>query len=57
MFSKKKNYRDNLKKNIKKEKNYVEKHCNKTKTMWGNTVTIDNISKKKTIMLNSQPIQ
>ena len=56
---KKKNYSDNFrKKNIKKEKNnHVEKHCSKIKTMWGNTVAIDNVSKKKIIKLNSQPVQ
>ena len=30
---------------ILEEKN-TEKHCSKTKTMWGNTVAIDNVSKK-----------
>jgi hypothetical protein len=37
-------------------KNHVEKHCNEAKTMWRNTVAINNVSKKKTIKLNSQPI-
>jgi len=47
------------KKNMKKErkKNLVKKHCSKIKTMWENTMAIDNISKKKTIKLNSQPVQ
>jgi hypothetical protein len=34
----------------------MEKHYSKTKTTWRNTVTIDNVSKKKTIKLNSQPV-
>jgi hypothetical protein len=38
------------------EKKHVKKHYSKTKTMWRNTVAIDNISKKKTIKLNSQPV-
>jgi hypothetical protein len=29
------------------EKTHVGKHCSKTKTMWGNIVTIHNILKKK----------
>jgi hypothetical protein len=35
----------------------MEKYCNKTKIMWRNTIAIDNISKKKIIKLNSQPVQ
>ena len=39
------------------EKKHVGKHCSKTKTMWGNIVTIHNILKKKTTKQNSQPAQ
>ena len=38
-----------LKKNSIKiilEKKHVEKHCSKTKTMWGNIVTIHSVLKK-----------
>ena len=34
------------------EKKHVGKHCSKTKTMWGNIVTIHNILKKKTTKQN-----
>jgi hypothetical protein len=29
------------------EKKHVGKHCSKTKTMWGNIITIHNVLKKK----------
>jgi hypothetical protein len=32
-----------------------KKHKKGKKTMWGNTVTINRVLKKKTIKLNSQP--
>jgi hypothetical protein len=35
------------KKNEKNKKKHVGKHCNKTKTMWGNIVTIYSVLKKK----------
>jgi hypothetical protein len=35
----------------------VGKHCNKTKTTWGNIVTIYSVLKKKTTKQNSQPAQ
>jgi hypothetical protein len=38
-------------------KKHVGKHCSKTKTMWGNIVTIHNVLKKKTMKQNSQLIQ
>jgi hypothetical protein len=47
-----------LKKNSTKiilKNNHVEKHCSKTKTMWGNIVTIHSVLKKKITKQNSQP--
>jgi len=38
--------KDNLKK-------HVEKHCSKTKTIWGNIVTIHSVLKKKSTKQNS----
>jgi len=38
------------KNNLKKKQ--VEKHCSKTKIMWGNIVTIHNVLKKKTTKQN-----
>jgi hypothetical protein len=49
-----------LKKNSIKiilKKKHVRKHCSKTKTMWGNIVTIHGVFKKRTIMQNYQPAQ
>ena len=43
--------------NIILKNNHVEKHCSKTKTMWGNIVTIHSVLKKKITKLNSQPAQ
>jgi len=43
--------KDNLK------KKHVGKHCSKTKTMWGNIVTIHNVLMKKTTTQNSQLAQ
>jgi len=39
------------------ENKYVGKHCNKTKIMWGNIVTIHSVLKKKSTKQNSQPAQ
>jgi len=39
------------------EKQYVGKHCSKTKIMWGNIVTIHGVLKKKTTKQNFQPAQ
>ena len=33
--------------NLLKKKKYKAKNCSEAKTMWRNTVTIDNVSKKK----------
>jgi len=33
------------------------KHCSKTKTMWGNIVTIHSVLKKKSTKQNSQSAQ
>ena len=33
----------------------MEKHCSKTKTMWGNIVTIHSVLNKKITKQNSQP--
>jgi len=49
-----------LKKNSTKiilQKKHVGKHCSKTKTMWGNIVTIYSVLKKKYMKQNSQPVQ
>jgi hypothetical protein len=35
----------------------VGKYCSQTKIIWGNTVAIHNVLKKKTTKLNFQPIQ
>jgi hypothetical protein len=35
----------------------VGKHCSKTKTMWGNIVTIHSVLKKKSTKQNSQLAQ
>jgi len=35
--------------------NSEKKHKKEKKTMWGNTVAINRVLKKKTIKLNSQP--
>jgi hypothetical protein len=46
-----------LKKKLTKiilEKKHVEKHCSKTKTIWGNIVTIHSILKEKTTKQNRQ---
>ena len=42
-------------KNNKIDKDNFEKNHKKTKIMWGNTVTIHSVFKKKTTKLNSQP--
>ena len=42
-------------KNNKIDKDNFEKNHKKTKIMWGNTVTIHIVFKKKTTKLNSQP--
>jgi len=39
------------------KKQYVGKHCSKTKIMWGNIVTIHGVLKKKTTKQNFQPAQ
>ena len=44
-------------KNNKINKDNFEKINNKKKIMWGNTVAIHNVFKKKTTELNSQPAQ
>jgi hypothetical protein len=44
-------------KNNKINKDNFEKIHNKKKIMWGNTVAIHNVLKKKTTKLNSQPAQ
>jgi malate synthase len=46
-------------KKIKSTKTILEKKTKKIikKTMWGNTVAIHNVLKKKTTKLNSQPAQ
>jgi hypothetical protein len=46
-------------KNIKSTKIILEKNQKKKrkKTMWGNTVAIHSVLKKKTTKLNSQPAQ
>jgi hypothetical protein len=46
-------------KKIKSTKTILEKKNKKNhkKTMWGNTVAIHNVLKKKTTKLNSQPAQ
>ena len=44
-------------KNNKIDKYNIEKNHKKNKIMWGNTVTIHNVLKKKTTKLNSQPTQ
>jgi len=49
-----------LKKNSKKiilKIKHVGKHCGKTKTMWGNIVTIHSVLKKKSTKQNSQLTQ
>jgi len=43
--------KDNLK------KNHVGNHYSKTKTMWGNIVTIHSVLNKKITKQNSQPAQ
>jgi len=43
-----------MKKNKIDKDNYKKNH---KKIMWGNTVTIHNVLKKKTTKLNSQPAQ
>jgi predicted nuclease of restriction endonuclease-like (RecB) superfamily len=58
----KKNYKikfstNSMKKKIDRqfwEKNKIKSLKNKKKTMWGNTVAIYNVLKKKTTSLNSQ---
>ena len=37
------------------KKKHAGKHCSKTKTMWGNIVTIHSVWKKKSTKQNSQP--
>jgi hypothetical protein len=44
-------------KNNKIDQDNFEKNHNKKKIMWGNTVAIHNVFKKKTTKLNSQPAQ
>ena len=44
-------------KNNKIDKDNFEKNHNKKKIMWGNTVAIHSVLKKKTTKLNSQPAQ
>jgi hypothetical protein len=48
-----------LKKNSTKIilKKNMEKHCSKTKIMWGNIIAIHNVFFKKTTKQNSQPTQ
>jgi len=46
-----------LKKQFDKDnfrKKHVGKHCNKTKIMWGNIVTINSVLKKNTTKQNRQ---
>jgi hypothetical protein len=45
-----------LKKNLTKKilKKNMRKHCSKTKTMWGNIVTIHSVFFKKTTKQNQQ---
>jgi hypothetical protein len=39
------------------KKKHVGKHCSKTKTMWGNIITIHSVLKKKTTKQNRRNLQ